>query len=50
VEALNPGRVEQMPAPRKYPQELRDRAQRMVVEARQEDPGLSLTAAVMRIG
>ncbi len=39
-----------MPAPRKYPQELRDRAQRMVAEARQEDPGLSLNAAVMRIG
>ena len=39
-----------MPAPRKYPQELRDRAQRMVVEARREDPSLSLNAAVVRIG
>jgi len=42
--------VELVPAPRKYPLELRDRAQRLVVEARQEEPGLSLTAAVMRIG
>ena len=39
-----------MPAPRKYPQELRDRAQRLVGEARREDPGLSLNAAVVRIG
>jgi transposase len=39
-----------MPAPRKYPQELRERAMRLVVEARQEDPELSLTAAVGRIG
>lgn len=39
-----------MPAPRKYPQELRDRAQRLVVEARQQDPGLSLNQAVKRIG
>ena len=39
-----------MPAPRKYPQELRDRSMRLVHEARQEDPGLSLNAAVQRIG
>ena len=39
-----------MPAPRKYPQELRDRAIRLVQEARQEDPELSVTAAVTRIG
>jgi transposase-like protein len=39
-----------MPAPRKYPQELRERAMRLVAEARAEDPELSLTAAVMRIG
>lgn len=38
-----------MPAPRKYPKELRDRAIRLVLEARQEDPGLSLNAAVVRI-
>ena len=39
-----------MPAPRKYPQELRERAVRLVQEARREDPGLSLNAAVVRIG
>ena len=39
-----------MPAPRKYPQELRERAMRLVQEARQEDPELSVTAAVHRIG
>ncbi len=39
-----------MPVPRKYPNELRKRAQRLVVEARAEDPGLSLNAAVLRIG
>ncbi len=39
-----------MPAPRKYPQELRDRAQRLVAEAREQEPELSLNAAVTRIG
>ena len=39
-----------MPAPRKYPNELRERAQRLVVEAREQEPGLSLNAAVHRIG
>jgi transposase-like protein len=39
-----------MPAPRKYPQELRDRAIRLVREARDEEPGLSSNAAVHRIG
>lgn len=39
-----------MPAPRRYPRELRERAQRMVAEARSEDPGLSLHQAVLRIG
>ena len=39
-----------MPAPRRYPPELRERARRMVVEARLEDPGLSLHQAVLRIG
>jgi transposase-like protein len=39
-----------VPAPRKYPQELRERAQRLVVEARQQDPELSLNQAVKRIG
>jgi len=39
-----------MPAPRKYPPELRERAIRLVVEARKEDSELSLSAAVGRIG
>jgi len=38
-----------MPAPRKYPDELRDRAQRLVAEAMSEDSSLSLNAAVKRI-
>ena len=38
-----------LPAPRKYPNELRDRAQRMVAEAMSEDPSLSMNAAVKRI-
>ena len=39
-----------MAAPRKYPQELRDRALRLVSEAMAEDPELSLNGAVLRIG
>ncbi len=39
-----------MPAPRKYPDGLRERAQRLVREAREQEPGLSLNAAVKRIG
>lgn len=39
-----------MPAPRKYPSELRERAQRLVAEAMAQDPELSLNAAVLRIG
>ena len=39
-----------MPAPRKYPPELRDRAVRLVLEARAVEPELSLNAAVLRIG
>ena len=39
-----------MPAPRKYPNELRERAQRLVVEAMAEDPSLSINAAVHRNG
>ena len=38
-----------MPAPRKYPNELRDRAQRLVTEAMSEDSSLSMNAAVKRI-
>ena len=39
-----------MPAPRKYPNELRERSVRLVVEAMAEEPSLSLNAAVLRIG
>jgi len=39
-----------VPAPRKYPNELRERAQRLVAEAREQEAGLSLNAAVHRIG
>src|SRR5664279_1306930 len=39
-----------MPASRKYPNELRERAQRLVAEAREQDQTLSLNAAVLRIG
>ncbi|UUZ43856.1 transposase [Janibacter limosus] len=35
--------------PGKYPDELRDRAQRLVAEAMSEDTSLSLNAAVKRI-
>ena len=38
-----------MPAPRKYPNELRERAMRLVAEAREQDPELTLNAAVKRI-
>ena len=39
-----------MPAPRKYPNELRERAIRLVAEAREQESELSLNAAVKRIG
>ena len=39
-----------VPALRKYPPELRERAQRLVSEALEEDPALSLNPAVQRIG
>ena len=39
-----------MPAPRKYPPELRERAMRLVAEAGKEDPELSLNAAVVQVG
>jgi transposase len=50
MEALNSRESETVPAPRKYPNELRERAQRLVAEARMQEPGLSLNAAVLRIG
>jgi transposase len=39
-----------VPAPRKYPNELRERAVRLVAEAREQESDLSLNAAVKRIG
>jgi transposase-like protein len=39
-----------VPALRKYPNELRERAQRLVAEAREQEPELSLNQAVLRIG
>jgi len=39
-----------VPAPRKYPNELRERAIRLVAEAREQESDLSLNAAVKRIG
>ena len=39
-----------MQAPRKYPDELRERSMRLVSEAMVEDASLSLNAAVNRIG
>jgi transposase len=50
LEVLNPREGGVVPAPRKYPNELRERAQRLVDEAREQEPGLSLNAAVKRIG
>ena len=47
---LGPREVAGMASGRRYPQELRERAVRMVLEARAEDPGLSLNQAVLRIG
>ena len=39
-----------MPAPLKYPDELRERALRLVEEAMAQEPQRSLNAAVLRIG
>ena len=50
MEALIPRKGGPVPAPRKYPDELRERAIRLVGEAREQDPTLSLNAAVARIG
>jgi transposase len=50
LETLIPRKGGFVPAPRKYPNELRERAQRLVQEAREQDPDLSLNAAVKRVG
>src|SRR3954454_14750634 len=48
MEASNPRRMEVMAAPRKYPDELRERAVRLAVDARR-DPA-TRTGALRRIG
>lgn len=50
MEALIPREGGQMPAPRKYPNELRERSVRLVLEAREQESSLSLNAVVSRIG
>jgi transposase-like protein len=50
VEGAKPRESGVVPAPRKYNEELRQRAVRLVREAREQEPDLSLTAAVKRIG
>ena len=50
VEALKPRESGPVPALRKYPNELHGRAQRLVAEAREQAPDLTLNAAVKRIG
>ena len=39
-----------MPGPRKYPNELHERAQHMVAKAISQDPALSMFGTVIRIG
>ena len=50
MEALKPRESGLVPAPRKYPQDLRERALRLVNETLAEEPELSLNAAVVRVG
>jgi transposase len=50
VEALIPRKVEIVPAPRKFIDEMKERAKRRVREARPQEPGLSVNAACTRIG
>jgi hypothetical protein len=50
MEALKPRESGPVPAPREYPNELRERALRLVNEAMAEDPELSLNATVHQIG
>ena len=48
--ALIPRKGGVMRAPRKYPEELRERAKRLVFEARDQEQDLSMNQAVLRIG
>jgi putative transposase len=50
MEGLIPREDQVAPVPREYPQELGERAVRLVQKAQRGDPELSLNAAVIRIG
>ncbi len=50
MEALKSRESGTVPAPRKYTNELRERALRLVSEAMAQEPELSLNGAVLRIG
>src|SRR4028119_2050127 len=50
MEASNPRRVEVMAAPRKYPNELRERAIRFALDLVQGPEKLSVNAAHKRVG
>src|SRR5919199_1264329 len=50
VQGAKPRESGVVPAPRKYPQELRERAIRLVAEAGEQEPDLSLHGAVKRVG
>lgn len=39
-----------MPAPRRYPAELRQRAVRLVLETRDQQPGDTVPGALLRVG
>ena len=39
-----------MPAPRKYPDEMRDRSVRLVLDLVRDEEGLSVTSACRRVG
>src|SRR5215831_13812298 len=50
MEALNPREGGAMPALRKFPDELRDRAVRLVLDLVRDEEGLSVSTACRRIG
>jgi transposase len=50
MEGLIPRKGGVMSSGRKFPDELRERAVRLVREAREQDPALTINAAVQRIG
>ena len=50
MEAPNPRKGGVMPAPRKYPDELRERAIRLVMDLVEDPGGPSINAACLRVG